>query len=433
MHPTVVCPKCHARIELSTVTDQPKCQTCGPFNPTDADFRWRAFGRSTESLLAPQPRGGPTAHLARCLVDGAAVIELRGDDIGANDVGETLDASAGAAIAAIVPVLLDAARLHQVGGLVALHVAPEVARKIAAGSAHFMASDGQSLATVVGPGGKILAQARWTPAALGAVGLGAAWQVLSIAVAQKHLHDINVRLDRIEKRVDEILRELDEQVQDELRAGATALRLIAGAVTAHQPSEEARRDHKVNVRHHLDRARERHETLIRRAREHGDAWPVETARIFGQNLTSAGNKLTARAREFHRRLMAVYANILVETVALRLLLVLGEDSTFVDAALDRARQNVADADALARRFDTELAGALPAMSGIFAGAQTNAGVRSKVAFAHWQAVKHQASATAPLRLMMDEFDAPQLCAALGPDGEVGEVRLLRSRAARLLA
>lgn len=379
MRPTVVCPKCHAKIELSNLTDQPNCQTCGPFNPTDADFRWRAFGRATEALLAPQLSEARAAPLAGYLVDGATALELRPDAVEESDLGDAVDGPAGAAIGAVFPLLLEAARVNQVRSLYAMHVAPDVARKLASHVARPMMSDGQLLGGIRGANGAIIAQARWTPAALGAVGLGAAWQVLSIAVAQKHLHDINVRLDRIEKRVDEILRELEEKIQDDLRAGATALRLIASSVTAHPPGDEARRDHKVNVRHHLDRARERHETFFRRAREHGDAWPTETARLLGQNLETAGNKVTLRAKEFHRRLMAVYANILVETVALRLLLVLGEDSAFVDAALARARQDVEDADALGRRFDTELGVALPAMTGIFAGARTNAGVRSKVA------------------------------------------------------
>lgn len=428
MKPTVVCPNCHARIALSSVSDQPSCTSCGPFTPTDTDFRWRAFGRATETLLAPRTRSASPPALALWMIDGIPAIELSTRSVDAGDLGPALGVSAAAAIGAAVPLLLEAARLDAVGGLVALKVAPDAARKLAEGTARWMTSDGASLATVVDLKGKAIAQARWAPAAVAAFGVAAAWQVLSVAVAQKHLHDINARLDRIERRVDEILRELEQQVQDELRGDATALGLIARAVTAHPPDEETRRDHKVNVRHHLDRTRTRHEGFLRRAREQCEPRPYETARLFGQSLETAGTKLTARAREFHQRLMAVYGNILVETVALRLLVALGEDPRFVEAALQRARHNVDDADALARRFDTDIAWALPAMAGIFTGATTNAKVRSRVAFAHWQAVEHQLSAVAPLRTMLEEFDAPQLCAVLDGAREVTEVRMLLSQA-----
>ncbi len=427
--PEVVCPKCHARVALRALDDAPTCPQCGVFKPIDPHYRWRAFGRASESLLAPtsEPKPWRAATLARCDLGGDAAIELIEGEVSRDDVGPDLPApEVVAALGAVVPLLIDAAKLREVGTLVALRVAPEVAARLADGTANWLERGGEKLATIVDAKGAFLANASWAPATLGAFGAAAAWQALSIAVAQKHLHDINVRLEQIDRKLDAILNELAQKAQDQLRADARKLQDIARAITKKSPTEESRREKRSDVRRHLDEARTRHEELSRKVLAHADTLERSKANWLGQTLNTAAKKSIEHVTEFHQRLMSVYGNLLVETVALHLLVALGEDTAFTETVLESVQQDLEKTDDLARRYDTGLAVILPGMTGIMRGEEAEARARGSVAFAEWQAVERHVAAVAPLRRLLAEFRSPQLCAELGADHAVTSVRLLRA-------
>lgn len=108
------------------------------------------------------------------------------------------------------------------------------------------AADGDGLRTFVqGDGGKIVENARGY--ALNGVQIGAAalvaWQIVSIAAAQKHLSDINKRLASIDKNIKAILNKLKENDRAQLLACRDVVVRIAKHVEEVPPgSEQARQD-----------------------------------------------------------------------------------------------------------------------------------------------------------------------------------------------
>ncbi|MBO2624369.1 hypothetical protein I6M44_09775 [Shewanella algae] len=140
---------------------------------------------------------------------------------------------------AAVPAISNAVH-HSASKLVHLEFKPEVARELANGSAKILNDKAgkQMCIAVSKANGKFVGQARQIPAGkMAAVG-AAAFQLVSVAVAQAHLAEINQRLAQIGDKLDTIHAFLKDEQKSEIRAGIQYLNEFVPALAAENLSQE---------------------------------------------------------------------------------------------------------------------------------------------------------------------------------------------------
>lgn len=134
-------------------------------------------------------------------IDNSQPLELRRDQIAGLET-----------LVRHVPSLAIAS-VNTVSQTYVVRFAPEIASKLATGSASFMPSlEGGTRAIAVGVDGRILGHGTLVPSGLNAVAAATiVWQLLAVVTAQYYLVGINRRLGAIEERLDALHQRLDDQ------------------------------------------------------------------------------------------------------------------------------------------------------------------------------------------------------------------------------
>jgi hypothetical protein len=437
--PASRCPSCGHSIPLAdTAAKGAACPACkNIIAPTDLDYRMHGYLSATESVVmrgSKRERRSDSAGYDLLAESGEALLRIApfnpaehaGADGGAlaPEVARMLKGVLGQ----LPGLAADATRLGMSASRVSVRVAPALALKLAGGGAEFMkATGGGFRANIVNVvGGAVLGQATLVPASLATVGALAAWQALSFAVAQKHLYDINRRLDEINKKVDEILDVLRSRSKHELQGDAQSLDSHAkGLAHADVTDPVVRAEYRAKISPSLDRSRHRHAELLSNVQRTFGSQKQEAAVWFGKTLTTARQQVEANLSEFHDAVFAAYANLLVELFALKLYAAVDDQTAFVDQRLKLLNGDLESLDKLFRTYHEKLSAQLPGLRPIVRTQGAGAEARAAIGKAHWERAQHVAAVQDTIGSAVESFRAPQLVVDL-QDGEIGEVRLLTS-------
>jgi hypothetical protein len=437
--PNLRCPQCGRRFALPD--EPPKeiaCPKCGPVAFPDLSAPTRAY-----LMAATEAVGAPTRPGLRSSIDGRSMLELRdenerplyqlaparADEVAAAGGGPTIDKRGlEALLAASMQAAPGAAFLGQLAGSYTLRIAPSLWAQILAGTAKLMpAAAGGVHSGVVSIARNILiGQAAFAPVSGATLGAAAAWQMLSLIVAQKHLYDIHARLDQIERSVDELKHLLEQDLYAEIRGHADQLLVLARGWNPDDDTTTAaivaRRAEMSDV---LKEARVRHERLVVRVASVEKRFlPDRRAVWFGKSMDTVAKELTADIAEVSRLLAAMRLNVLLMVTAVDLLRRHGESAAIVEGHEEYLGTTIARDDewfaAIMGRVDHSVMG----VASIFQRGVTEVAVRLRLAGQVWAGARATARLRGLLARARERLDAepPTLLLTVGEGGKVDSVK-----------
>jgi len=333
---TTSCPSCSKQLVVDFSKRTLDCPDCGEVKPPDLDFRSRALLKAASSVLHGRPSASRSQEAVTDIVDHENAVEIRAEDDGERPIAllgplkETGDLALGPVVDPVglgqfvgqLPTAAVAGLLaSQVAGQVVLRIPADLQAMIQAGTATFMtAADGALRGNIVNAAsGAVIGQASFVPASVATAGVAGAWYLLSVLVAQKHLADINSRLDRLEKKVDEIRRLQDDDIFGEIRGDAEHLMSLGRAHMA-SPLDAAKSPELHQTLDGIVRScRHRKQQLEARVGESLKTLDAARgARYFGRTLGRATNELTDDVESTFRQLQGIRLNTLVFMAAAEL-------------------------------------------------------------------------------------------------------------------
>lgn len=402
--PAICCPSCSSWFSLpEQPVGKPLCPKCGEVTFSDADAMTRAYLAAARAAIELPVAEPPDAAIIQNDVHNLDGIELR-DGSGtpicrlrpATEVEKhakhlrflVAPRAVQNVLSQIPQAAFSAILLHQMSGQVVLSWAPEVAAQLAQRTAGLMPAmtggfRGQAVAVVTN---QVIGQASFLPVSVATLGIAAGWQLLSLAVAQKHLSDINARLDQIERKVDELRDLLDADLLAEMRGDAEHLVGIVRAVSASisEPSG-SRLEYSATVDQIVRLARSRREKISDRVQRAAKTFmPNRGAHYFGRTLGMAERSLRDDLDRFSRNVIAQRLNTLVMIAAIGLLRQVSEDNAYtnqLDVDVDRW---IAADDSTLRDCFGALEDAIMSVGGTFVRKKkTEAAARARLASQVW--------------------------------------------------
>lgn len=432
--PSLACPQCADRILLpDDPPDVFTCPKCGPVQIPNMDALMHAYlSAAAAASSAPPPAPREPSQQPRIEVrdeSGTPLYQLSSATQIEQDSAKPLSNLDMTGLQSLLTQLPQATfstlLLGQMSGLVALDVAPKLAAELTRGTGKFMeAATGGFHGNVVDTARNvIIGQASFAPISAATLGLAAAWQAVSLVVAQKHLQDINERLAMIERKLDDLLYLSDQDLVSDIRGDAQHLYGFmeaagAAATTSGTETYLARAD---GI---LQAARQRREKLISRLQRDGEKFtPDQKARWFGRKRKTVERELTAYVEKYLRNMVAFRLNAILMAAATEFLRRLGERPEYTQSIDRDLREHaIRDDDDLAKHLE-RIKWAVMSVKSIFHSRASDAKSRNQIAARVWAGVR----VAAPLRYELDRIQSwssnptPRLLLSVGEDSKVTSV------------
>ncbi len=340
--PSLCCPRCAVRVSLP---DNPPtvfaCPKCGAVEIPDLNAVMHAYlSAAAAASSAPSQVRHESSQQHRIEVRDDSGLPLyhlesarQAEQDGARAISNVDTSGLQSLLAQLPQAAFSTLLLGHMSGLVALDVAPKLAAELAHRSAKFMeATTGGFRGTVVDTASNVvIGQVSFAPVSAATLGIAAAWQAVSLLVAQKHLQDINERLDRIERKLDDLRYLMDEDLISDIRGDAQHLRGFVDAIRAGNASFSAE-TYRARADGIVQSSRRRREKLLSRLQLVGQKFtPDQRARWFGRTRKSAERELAAYVENFLRNLAAFRLNSLLMAAGTEFLRQLGEQTEYTQA------------------------------------------------------------------------------------------------------
>jgi hypothetical protein len=343
----------------------------------------------SEGIELRDDKGAPVLALRR-----AREAEIAGAGVDTRAISDLLGQLPQAALTALLA--------GSMANMVVMHVPAALAAQMAQGLGHMMSAAGGGFrgSIVSSVTSQVIGQVTLAPASAATLGAAALWQVVSIAVAQKHLHDISRRLDLIERDV----REFREQLEQDLYAE------ILGDVGHLRPFQAKLRDREGGVlrapeaeaaAHAVIRdARTRHLKLLDRLSAAGAKFTKDRrAKWFGQTMKTAAGDMKKDVSALGRLVLATRLNAVLFGAAVEVLRLAGADGALVEEiASDLSRTIEADDDVVRQAYE-RVRESVKALDAIFRGEASVAQERLTLA----ATVREGADLSARVRSALDLF------------------------------